>query len=384
MTPGDRAFALFEKAFRLPPTHIGLAPGRVNIIGDHTDHAGGLAMPTAIQLCTAVAIAPAGGYVSRAVTEHAPGSCVEWRGASAEGWAALIAEVVARTVFDARCDGSPALLFAVASDLPVGCGLSSSAALATAICSACESLLDIDTPRNERAICCQRAEHAATGVRCGLLDQLAIVHGSANGPLLIDFGANTIRPLGAGSRRAHVAVFDSGDRRSLAAGGYARLQKASADACRAFACCPHLPPLGRLRNLATLAGVDFRSQQAADAAHHVITECARVEDAAEAWERGDASAVGAAMNVSHESSRDRLCSTTRHIDALVGRLQRHPSVHGARMTGGGFGGAVAALVEVGSDMRELLRYAQATAPAARLILSRVRPTPAASSRRVSG
>jgi galactokinase len=267
------------------------APGRVNLIGDHTDYAGGLVLPIAIQLGTTIEGTRGGDRVELASDD------------ADEQFSRVVDAVVAESKTSTGFVGS------VTSTLPIGAGLSSSASLEVAIALALGATGDI-------AAVCQRAEHRATGVPCGRMDQLAAVHGRAGHALLIDCSTYAIRPVPIPGN-VEVVVVHSGEARTLASSAYAerRAQLESGDQRRV---------------------------------RHVRTENERVLAFAAAVESGDIARAGALMVESHTSLRDDYEVSTPTLDALVESLRATDGVYGARLTGAGFGGCVVALTEPGA------------------------------------
>jgi galactokinase len=221
----------------------------------------------------------------------------------------------------------------VSSTIPVGSGLSSSAALEVATALALGA-----PPGEETALLCVRAEQRASGVPCGAMDQLSSACGVAGHALLIDFESLAVRPvpLGAG---AAVVVVHSGEERSLAGSAYAE---------RRAQCETAASLVGPLRS-ASLADVDALPDEVLRRrARHVVTENQRVVAFADALVHGRLADAGALMLASHASLRDDFAVSTPGLDALVDRLVATPGVHGARLTGAGFGGCVVALTEPGA------------------------------------
>jgi galactokinase len=285
------------------------APGRVNLIGDHTDYAGGYVLPMAVDAGTTVTI-ERGGPVVRLTSdvEDAPAEVpldVEHPDRAAPAWARYIAGVV--TVLRPALGGTGT----VTTTLPVGAGLSSSAALEVAVALA----LGFIGPPVDLALACQRAEQLASGVPCGIMDQLASAAGVAGHALLIDCGSLSVEPV-AVPPDVDVVVVPSGETRALADSAYAR-RRAELEAGHP----------GRVR--------------------HVRTENERVLAFASALRRGDVAGAGRLMTESHASLRDDFEVSTAALDALVDRLTSVGGVHGARLTGAGFGGCVVALTDPG-------------------------------------
>jgi galactokinase len=285
------------------------APGRVNLMGDHTDYNDGLVLPIAIGLECVVAARPRddGDVSLRSLDE------VE------DDWTRYV-DAVREVIAPAHgVDG------VLASSVPPGSGLSSSAALEVAVALA---LGGGQLAPVELALACQRAEHLATGVPSGVMDQLASVAARADHALLID-----CRTLGLRHVRipvdAAIVVVHSGVPRTLEQSAYAE---------RRAACERIARELG-LRSLR-----DATLDQVLDEplGRHVVTENARVEQTAEALEQGDLRRVGELMRESHASLRDDYEVSTPELDALT-ELLESAGAHGARLTGAGFGGCVVAI-----------------------------------------
>jgi galactokinase len=296
------------------------APGRVNLIGEHTDHTGGLCLPMAIDLGTTVA-GEAGGdaVVLRSAHDDRPAVVpldVEDAAAVEPAWARYVAGVVVEL--------RPLVGFSgeVRSTLPVGAGLSSSASLTLAVAAALGAEVD---DADALAALAQRAEQRAAGVPCGILDPLACAAGVAGHALLLDCSTLGRTPIPVPDG-VDVVIVDSGERRALADGRYARRR---AEAIAALAGDAHGPALRRR-------------------ARHIRTENDRVLAAVDALRGGDLPTLGAVLLEGHRSLADDFEVSTPGLDALVARLAAVPGVHGARLTGAGFGGCVVAVAEPGA------------------------------------
>ena len=309
------------------------APGRVNLIGDHTDHCGGLALPCAIDL---------GLTIDGVVDDQ-----IELRSSIDDGvvsldlpvdperppdglppWGRYVAAVAAQLPRGHGLNGR------IASDLPVGAGLSSSAALEIVVALA----LGFDGTAMDLARLGQRAEHLATGTPTGLLDQIAITHAVPGHAACIDFTSLTVEqvPVPAG---LDIVVVHSGQERTVASSAYAQRV---ASCQRASALIGPLPD-------ADPAAVDaLDDPELRRRARHVRSETARVRAAVEAMRAGDTVTLGAVMAESHVSLRDDFEVSTPVLDALVDRLSAIGGVRGARLTGAGFGGCIVAACEAGA------------------------------------
>ncbi len=306
------------------------APGRVNLIGDHTDYTGGLVMPMAIDRATEIVAEPADVVELRSADEAEPAviplDCQHPETVEPH-WARYVAGVVAEMRPAVGVRGT------ITSTIPIGAGLSSSHSLGVAVALA----LGYQGAHQELALLCQRAERRASGVPAGLMDQMAIIGGVAGHALLMDIHALRIEPVPVPENVEVVVRFIAH-----------RMLSGSAYADRVAECAAAEAVIGPLR-LATVDAVGEIADPVVRArARHVITENQRVRDFAAALRAGDLPAAGAAMVASHASLRDDFATSTAQMDAAVEHLLTVPGVHGARMTGGGFGGCVVAVAEPGA------------------------------------
>ena len=307
-----------------------VVPGRVNLIGGHVDFHDGLVVTAAIDRFVTVEATERGGSVVEVRSDGFEGSVVVaasgavLREGHLPGWGRLVASVLAE--LDAL--GRPATGFRaeVSSNLPAGGGLSSSAAFALAVAATAARAAEWSVDPHTLALACRRAEHAATGVRCGIQDQLAIVVG---GVALLD-----CRSLEAESLEldecVSLLVIDSGVTRRLEGSPWEARREESFGQAASLGVehlrdLPSGAPLGNL-----------------PLARHVVEEIGRVQEFAGALRRGDLERAGSLMTASHESSRDLWRSSLPQLDLLVDELVA-AGAYGARLTGGGFGGSVVAL-----------------------------------------
>jgi galactokinase len=314
------------------------APGRVNVIGDHTDYTGGLCLPMAIQLGITVE-GEAGGDVVRLTSSIEPlAATVPIDVADPAGVRPVWGRYVAGVVAEVR--PTHGFVGQVATTLPARGGLSSSAALEVAVALA----LGYDGSALDLARACRRAEHRASGVPCGLMDQLASVAGIDGHLLRVDCREETVQPVLVPPEAVILGV-DSGQPRALAGSAYAERR----DECQRAE-----DAIGPLRD-ATLEDVArIGDGVVRRRAHHVVTENERVEAFVAALRAGDLPTAGRLMVASHRSLADDFEVSTPAVDAIVEQLLRSPGVHGARMTGGGFGGTIVVLADEGADMDALV------------------------------
>lgn len=311
------------------------APGRVNLIGDHTDHTGGLAMPMAIDRETVVEMdlgTPWVELISDSEDEPAIVFFDDPREPSTirPEWARYVAGVV-----EVLRPPEGGMGF-VRSNLPIGAGLSSSAALEVALALALGfrgSTLDL-------ALLCQRAEQVASGVPCGILDQLTSAAGVDGHALLLDCHELHVTPVRL-PEGVEIVVVDSGTRRQLVTSFYG-VRRAQCEEAEML-----VGPLrsATLEEVSRIATDDLRRR-----ARHVVTENERVRSFAEALRAADVAEAGRLMVESHVSLRDDFEVSTGILDDLVDHLIEQPGVRGARLTGAGFGGCVVAMVDPGTTL----------------------------------
>jgi galactokinase len=313
------------------------APGRVNLIGEHTDYNAGLALPFAV----------AAGVTVTARPGSVPGTCLAEALDLGEtdsfglvapepraGWRAFVRGMVAE--LGASGVMIPACELEITGNLPLGAGLSSSAALEVALglgllgLAGATGLDELDFAR-----LCSRVENTWVGAQSGLLDQLASICCEPGNALLIDFATLSLIPVPLDFDDYTLVAVDSGEPHSIAASGYNRRRAECREACEALG----VPSLRE----ATLEAAEALPEPLNRRARHIITENARVLDAVEALREGDLERLGELLNASHASLRDDYEVSTDAVEATVERLIDHGAV-GARIMGGGFGGSVLALL----------------------------------------
>ncbi|MGH3633688.1 galactokinase [Mycobacterium sp.] len=333
------------------------APGRINLIGEHTDYNLGWALPIALPQRTVVVFEPDGtdAITVRSERMDAPVRIsLDTTPGQVTGWAGYVAGVIwaLRRAGHAVVGGA----MSITTDVEMGSGLSSSAALECATLGALTSVAGIHLERIEQARIAQCAENDYVGAPTGLLDQLAALYGEPSTALLIDFGQLTVRPVPFDPDANDVALLliDSRDRHSHAGGEYAA-RRAS---CERAAAELHASSLRDIEDVSALDAVSDPID--ARRARHVLTENQRVFDFVAAVGESDFAAAGRMLTASHASMRDDFEITTGHID-LIADSAVGAGALGARMTGGGFGGCVIALVPtdsveaVGEAVRRAMR-----------------------------
>lgn len=336
VTATDRASARHHVRWGSPDLVV-RAPGRVNLIGEHTDYNAGHVVPAAIEAATAVAVSATGDTASVVVDAEGFGTVTidVANPLSVDAtWAHHVAGCIGVLSESGHNVGGHAIT--IDTDIPVGAGVSSSAALIVAVLTA----LHFRDPRPDTAIelarCAQRVENDWVGVPSGIMDQLVIAGAVADCAMHIDCRDLAIDHVPV-SDDVVIAVVDTGTRRRLVDGAYADRR----DAC--------------LRAAAQLGITSLRDAEPGDLsalddvvahrrARHVVTENARVVDFIAALHAGDTAAIGALMAESHRSLRDDFEVSSPALDDIVMAATRAPGCIGARMTGGGFAGCAVALV----------------------------------------
>jgi len=340
-----RLLTAFDRSFGGPPALVARAPGRVNLIGEHTDYNDGFVLPCAIDFQTLVAARPRSDALVRVVAADLQGAVDAFRidepitPSTAHPWA----DYVRGMLHELRAAGWPlcGADLAIAGDVPRGAGLSSSAALEVAVGQAFRQLQDLRAlTATDLACLAQRAENDFVGCRCGIMDQLVSARGQAGHALLIDCRTLDVRPVPLPAGMA-VMIVHSNVRRGLVDSEY-NLRRAQCEAAARHFGVAALRDLGLAQLAQGAGGLDATTLRRA---RHVVTENARTLAAGDALADGDLAAMGRLMAASHASMRDDFEITVPAIDRLVDILQQAIGGDGgARMTGGGFGGCVVALL----------------------------------------
>jgi len=351
----ERSAELFAKAFGHAPRWLVAAPGRVNLIGEHTDYNDGFVLPMAIERYMVIA---GDRNADREVILHSNTNgesatfSVRSRIERGEpGWSNYVRGVVAG--FQERGTRVTGFDAVIESTLPYGGGVASSAALEVATATLMENMSGKRLPGLEKALLCQEAEHQFAGVPCGIMDQFTSIMGEPDRALLLDCRSRTVTPVLMNDPGVTVLVINTRVRHKLADGEYARRRAECETAARLL----HVPALRdatlALLNKAKkkLDPVVFRR------ARHVITENERTVRFACAIQAREWPTVGELMYASHESLRSDYEVSCPELDAVVEIAKELPAnegVIGCRMTGAGFGGCVVSLVRT-SGVRRLTR-----------------------------
>ena len=344
----EEARTLFVSRFRNEPQWYSLAPGRVNLIGEHIDYNHGFVLPFAIERFTVVAAGPgdpASG--SRIISQGGPGEVSISSEALPErdspSWGNYVRGVFAG-FWHRGVRPLPSINAAVVTSIPPGAGLSSSASLEMVFSVLINHIRSVGLSATELGLLAQKAEHDYAGVPCGIMDQFASGFGREGHVVMIDCISHEVEMLPFADPELSVLVVDSGVKHALADGEYARRREATALALRSL-----LRESWRKVSLKDL--IDAResgvlTEEAFRRSRHVVTEISRTRQAAEALRSGSYARLGDLMVASHISLRDDYEVSCPELDTLVelaGALRESGSVLGARMTGGGFGGSALVL-----------------------------------------
>jgi galactokinase len=341
------------------------APGRVNIIGEHTDYNDGFVLPAPIPQRTWVELAPRADR-RIAVTSHELGR-EEYELGTEQRTGRWIDYVQGCThALQAAGFAIGGADLAIRSDVPLGSGLSSSAALEVAVLRALRTAFTLDIDDLALALLGQRAENELVGAPVGAMDQLAASLGQPGSALFIDIRTLACRTVPLPD--ADLVVISSGVRHDHATGEY-RVRRAECEAAARQLGVLSLRDL----DLADLPRIDALPEPLCRRARHIIRENARVLEAVDALARGDLAALGALLRASHASLRDDYQVSIPAIDTLVELALAHPEVWGARLTGGGFGGSILAFARSGEGPRiasaVVEDYARRTGHAGRVLLA---------------
>ncbi len=338
--PRARAERSFEEAFGGAPDLLVQAPGRVNLIGEHTDYNDGFVLPCAIDLGTAVAARARSDATVETVASDYGGErdsiAVDAPIAHAGGWRDYVRGVAAMLQDEGLARGAD---LAVSGDVPKGAGLSSSASLEVAVASTLARLGGLSIDPTRIAQLAQRAENEFVGCSCGIMDQLVSARAQAGHALLIDCRSLECRPVPMPAGLA-VIVIHSGIERGLVDSAYNERREQCERAARHYG----VAALRDVDEAALEAGREGLDPLTYRRARHVVTENARTLAAADALAAGDLERLGLLMAQSHASMRDDFEITLPDIDRLVQIAGEAIGTEGgARMTGGGFGGCIVAL-----------------------------------------
>jgi len=336
-----KASALFRSTFGVAPAAGASAPGRVNLIGEHTDYNGGPVLPVALGARTTVVAGPAdSGLLEIVSTRDGQLARLDYRENRAAGWGAYVAGVMRELVAAGAAAGGARI--AVASDVPIGAGLSSSAALTVATAKALATLARVPLSARQIAGIAFRAEHDHVGVRCGIMDQTIAALATPGHALLIECASAETRQI---PFRGRLLLVDTGVRHELARGALnERRAECEAAVARLQLELPELMwlaawPAAWLARLKRALPEPLRSR-----AVHVVGETARTRFGAQLLARRRLKQFGQLLYESHESCRRLYECSAPELDLVVAAAKRAGAL-GARLSGAGWGGTALVLVD---------------------------------------
>jgi galactokinase len=351
----------FEQLYSHPATHLIRAPGRVNLIGEHTDYNDGFVLPAAIDRAAYIVARPRDDQKLHAyavnMDESTSFSLAELEPGKFEGWTAYIAGMADFLQRDGHQLVGADLL--IEGDVPLGAGLSSSAALEVAVGATLLALAGIEVDRIALARVGQQTEHQYLRVQSGIMDQMISALGKQEHALLIDCRDYTTQPIPL-HPDVRLVVCNSNVKRELGKSGYNERRAQCDEAVRILQ--------GVLPNVKALRNVN--SQQLEEHAHllppvvlrrarHVVTENERVLESADVLRNGNLQRFGQLMQAAHASYRDDFEASIPEIEVLVDAALAVPGVYGSRLTGGGFGGCTVSLVQTDTVERFVEQVTQA-------------------------
>jgi len=349
MNPVQRSQTLFFETYNMRPSKVSFAPGRVEILGNHTDYNEGYVMPFALDRGTSVAGRQRDDRICRLVSSDFDGlvefSVDDIVSDPARSWSdypkgvlwAFRSEGVHLTGWDG----------AIASDVPVAAGLSSSAALEVATALVLEGLWGLDWERMRLARLCQKAENEFVGVKCGILDQFSSLFGQPDCGLFLDCRSLDYSVLPMGNTGVSLVICDTLEKHNLIASKYNERREECEAAAASLA---RFDPSVRFLRDVSLSLLREHGQDVPEPARrramHVVTENERVLAGRKALEEGSLEKLGRLMCESHESSRRCFENSTVRLDFLVEQARSLPGCLGSKLCGGGFGGCTVHLVDM--------------------------------------
>ena len=334
----------FEILHGRSPALLAIAPGRVNVIGEHVDYNGGWVLPAAIDRHLVLAVAPRRDDLVRLATADFEG-VIEFDGTDlspgrAKDWSRYVRGVMSGLVRAGH--PVPGFDACVVSTIPVGGGLSSSAALEAATALAGLALTGSEMDRFAIAKLCQRAEHDYAGVPCGIMDQAAVLCCQAGHLLLLDCETETFVQTPMPAQAWSLLIINSGVSHELASGEYAQRRSACEQAAKRL----RVPSLRHVKPDDLPVALEFPglTEEMRRCVRHVVTENDRTQRCVAALRADDIATTGKLLNASHASLRDNYRVSCEELDFIAAAAQAEAGVAGCRMTGGGFGGSCVALV----------------------------------------
>ena len=347
----DELVAKFEKLYGEKPQVVAYAPGRIEVLGNHTDYNEGYVLSAAIDKGTFFAACATAdetcSLTAGDLMETANFSIRDVKPAREMTWQNYVTGTFNWLFDDKPATAGHGWKAMFLGNVPLGAGLSSSAALEMAAALAFQKIYGTNLDRTALAKIGQKAEHTFAGCPCGLLDQASSMYGKAGALVKSDFRTNAFETVPLGGKVAFMMV-KSNAKHALVDGAYASRRQACEDAAKYFAGVLKKGHVTHLRDVTAAEWVLYRSglsETTAKRAIHPIGEDERVLQGAALLEKGDLQGFGALMYDSHESSRNWFENSCEELDAIVDAAKAIPEVYGARLSGGGFGGSCCLLVD---------------------------------------
>ena len=348
----DKVVATFEAKFGAKPAKVAYAPGRIEVLGNHTDYNEGFVFSAAIDKGTFFAASPADDDKITLVALDRDETYEVELSAVAPVKSGMTWANYPLGTFNWLFEGRPTeanlgFKAVFGGNIPLGAGLSSSAALEMATVLALQKIYGTSFGRTELAKIGQKAEHTFAGCPCGLLDQASSLYGKAGALVKSDFRSNEFETVNLGDKVAFMMV-KSNAKHALVDGAYASRRQACEDAAKYFAGVLKKGGVTHLRDVTAAEWILYRgglSETTAKRAIHPIGEDERVLQGVSLLAKGDLKGFGALMYDSHESSRSWFENSCEELDAIVDAAKAIPEVYGARLSGGGFGGSCCLLVD---------------------------------------
>ena len=346
----EELVAKFGKMYGAEPEIVAYAPGRIEVLGNHTDYNEGYVFSAAIDKGTFFAVSKVEGTACELTAgdlmETVKFDISDVKPVTEMTWANYVLGSF-NWLFDGKtADAKSGFKAMFLGNVPLGAGLSSSAALEMCTLLALQKLYGIEMDKTTTAKIGQKAEHTFAGCPCGLLDQASSLYGQEGALVKSDFRYNTFESVSMGEGVAFMMV-KSNAKHALVDGAYASRRQACEDAAKYFSEVLR-KPVTHLRDVTMAEWVLYRgglSETTAKRAVHPIGEDERVLQGAALLEKGDLKGFGALMYDSHESSRNWFENSCEELDAIVDAAKAIPEVYGARLSGGGFGGSCCLLVD---------------------------------------
>jgi galactokinase len=340
-------FQEFEARYQTKP-RVFKAPGRVNLIGEHTDYNEGYVFPMALDRYTWLAIAPRDDRqvdIYSANYDESFSFSLDDNHHPRRHWSDYVAGMA--HVLEASGLVLPGAMIYIHSDVPVGSGLSSSAALEVSSALAFLSLINHTVPGPQLARLAQKAENEFVGMNCGIMDQFISIHGRSDHALFLDCRSLDYKLVPLESNESRIIVCNTMVKHELGASAYNQRRSECEQGVRMMQ--SHWPEIKALRDVSSTQFMEIEQELPpviAQRCRHVITEDERVLESIQALNRSELSLFGRLMNASHDSLRDDYQVSCAELDLMVEIARKLPGCLGARMTGGGFGGCTVNLVEL--------------------------------------